>query len=75
MKLSDLRKSGHAPSLLSAFLYFDISFMIWVLLGALGAYITTDFGLTASQLGLIVAIPILGGSVESYEKYRFGVSM
>ncbi|KMK77968.1 MFS transporter [Alkalihalobacillus pseudalcaliphilus] len=63
MKLSDLRKSGHAPSLLSAFLYFDISFMIWVLLGALGAYITTDFGLTASQLGLIVAIPILGGSV------------
>ncbi|WP_413378849.1 MFS transporter [Alkalihalobacillus sp. 1P02AB] len=63
MKLSDLKKSGHAPSLLSAFLYFDISFMIWVLLGALGAYITVDFGLSASQLGLIVAIPILAGSV------------
>ncbi|MCM2674148.1 MFS transporter [Alkalicoccobacillus plakortidis] len=63
MKLSDLRKSGHAPSLFSAFLYFDISFMIWVMLGALGVYITNDFGLTASQIGLIVAIPILAGSI------------
>lgn len=37
--------------------------MIWVMLGALGVYITNDFGLSASQLGLIVAIPILTGSV------------
>ncbi|MDT8859271.1 NarK/NasA family nitrate transporter [Alkalihalobacillus sp. MEB130] len=63
MKLSELKKSGHAPSLLSSFLYFDISFMIWVLLGALGVYLTADFGLSASQVGLIVAIPILAGSV------------
>lgn len=63
MKLANLRKSGHAPSLLSAFLYFDISFMIWVLLGALGVYITADFGLTPGQVGFIVAIPILAGSV------------
>jgi NNP family nitrate/nitrite transporter-like MFS transporter len=63
MKLSELKKSGHAPSLLSSFLYFDISFMIWVLLGALGVYLTADFGLTPSQVGLIVAIPILAGSV------------
>ncbi|MGO4886814.1 MFS transporter [Anaerobacillus sp. MEB173] len=62
MKLSDLRKSGHTPSLVSSFLYFDVSFMIWVLLGALGVYLTADFNLTASQVGLIVAIPILAGS-------------
>ncbi|OES46341.1 nitrate/nitrite transporter [Domibacillus iocasae] len=62
MKLSSLRKSGHAPSLFASFLYFDISFMIWVLLGALGVYITEDFGLTPSQKGMIVAIPILAGS-------------
>ncbi|TWT06442.1 NarK/NasA family nitrate transporter [Planococcus sp. CPCC 101016] len=62
MKLMDLRKSGHAPSLLASFLYFDISFMIWVLLGALGVYITEDFGLSPSQKGMIVAIPILAGS-------------
>ena len=62
MKLTELRKSGHAPSLLASFLYFDISFMIWVLLGALGVYITEDFGLSPSQKGMIVAIPILAGS-------------
>ena len=32
MKLSDFRKAGHAPTLLSAFLYFDVSFMVWVFL-------------------------------------------
>ncbi|WP_026575410.1 nitrate/nitrite transporter [Bacillus sp. UNC438CL73TsuS30] len=62
MKLSDLRKSGHAPSLVASFLYFDVSFMIWVMLGALGVYITRDFGLSLSQKGLIVAVPILSGS-------------
>lgn len=62
MQLANLRKSGHAPSLFASFLYFDVSFMIWVILGALGVYITKDFGLSPSQKGLIVAIPILGGS-------------
>lgn len=62
MKLVDLRKSGHAPSLFASFLYFDISFMIWVMLGALGVYITEDFGLSPAQKGMIVAIPILAGS-------------
>ena len=32
MKISDLKNSGHAPSLFSAFLHFDISFMVWVIL-------------------------------------------
>ncbi|OAH54311.1 MULTISPECIES: nitrate/nitrite transporter [Bacillaceae] len=62
MKLSEFKKSGHTPSLLASFLYFDISFMIWVLLGALGVYITQDFGLSPAEKGLIVAIPILSGS-------------
>ncbi len=62
MKLSDLKKSGHTPSLAASFLYFDVSFMIWVILGALGVYITKDFGLTPSQKGFIVAVPILSGS-------------
>lgn len=62
MKLKDLKNSGHAPSLFASFLYFDISFMIWVLLGALGVYITKDFGLSPAQKGFIVAVPILSGS-------------
>ena len=35
MNLRDFRQAGHSPTLLCAFLYFDISFMVWVLLGAL----------------------------------------
>ncbi|MDP3723695.1 MAG: nitrate/nitrite transporter [Candidatus Omnitrophota bacterium] len=63
MRLKDFAKSGHPPTLLSAFLYFDISFMVWVLIGVLGVHIAGHFGLTASQKGLLVAIPILGGSL------------
>ena len=63
MKAEDFMKSGHPPTLFSAFLYFDISFMVWVLMGVLGIYIAKDFGLSASQKGLMAAIPILGGSL------------
>jgi NNP family nitrate/nitrite transporter-like MFS transporter len=50
MKVSDLKKSGHAPSLFSAFLHFDISFMVWVILGALMPFIMTDATLTGQNL-------------------------
>ncbi|MFH5182247.1 nitrate/nitrite transporter [Paenibacillus sp. TAB 01] len=63
MDVREFRKSGHFPSLLSAFLYFDVSFMIWVLCGALSLYITKDFGLTDAQKATMVAIPTLGGSI------------
>ena len=56
-------KSGHTPTLLSAFLYFDLSFMTWVLLGPLGVAIAKDFGLTPAQKGLMVAIPVLSGAI------------
>lgn len=63
MRLRDFRRSGHPPTLFSAFLYFDISFMIWVLLGALGVYIAQEFGLSATQKGFLVAVPILSGAL------------
>src|SRR3954469_898613 len=63
MLLSDLRRSGHTPSLVAALLHFDVSFMAWVLLGALGAYIGEDLGLSASAKGLVVAVPLLSAAV------------
>jgi len=63
MNLKNFRKAGHPPTLLGAFLYFDVSFMIWVLIGALGTFIVRDFGLSATAKGLVVAVPILGGSL------------
>jgi NNP family nitrate/nitrite transporter-like MFS transporter len=56
-------RSGHPGSLLAAFLYFDVSFMVWVLLGALGVLIARDLNLSATQKGLMVAIPLLSGAV------------
>jgi len=58
----DFLKSGHTPTLLSAFLYFDMSFMVWVLLGALSVQIAKDLGLTPAEKGLMVAVPILAGA-------------
>ena len=56
------RKAGHTPSLAAALIHFDVSFLCWVLVGALGAYIATDLGLSPTQKGLMVAVPPLGGA-------------
>jgi len=63
LKLSDLKSSGHWPTLLTAFLYFDFSFMVWTVLGPLGAQIGESLHLSPQQKGLMVALPILSGAV------------
>jgi NNP family nitrate/nitrite transporter-like MFS transporter len=62
MNLREFRKVGHWPTLLCAFLYFDISFMIWVLVGALANAIVADFPLSSLEKGILVGTPILGGA-------------
>src|ERR1019366_2074818 len=47
-------KAGHTPTLFAAFFYFDMAFMVWVILGPLGVQIATDLGLNAGQKGLMV---------------------
>jgi NNP family nitrate/nitrite transporter-like MFS transporter len=63
MDFRDFRRAGHWPTLLSAFLYFDVSFMVWVLLGALANAIVPVFHLSDAAKGLMVAVPLLGGAV------------
>ncbi|MDO8545858.1 MAG: MFS transporter [Nitrospirales bacterium] len=63
MPILNALRSGHWPSLLAAWLHFEVSFMVWMLVGALGVFIAEDFGLTATQKGLMVAVPLLGGSL------------
>src|SRR3954453_23355029 len=76
MSFRDFRKAGHPPTLLSAFLYFDVSFMVWVLLGPLGTFIGETYHLTATQKGLLTAVPLLGGSffrpILGWSTERFG---
>jgi len=59
----DFFKAGHTPTLLSAFFYFDMSFMVWVLLGALGVQIAKDLGLSPAEKGFMVAVPVLAGAL------------
>ena len=56
-------KAGHLPTLIAAFFYFDMSFMVWVMLGPLGVQIASSLGLNAGQKGLMVAIPVLAGAL------------
>lgn len=63
MQKTSFWKAGHTPTLLAAFLYFDLSFMVWVLLGPLGIQISKELGLSAAQKGLVVATPLLAGAL------------
>ncbi|MDF5874821.1 MFS transporter [Pseudomonas aeruginosa] len=56
-------KAGHAPTLFAAFLYFDLSFMVWYVLGPLGVQIAGDLQLSTQQRAMMVATPILAGAV------------
>jgi NNP family nitrate/nitrite transporter-like MFS transporter len=62
MNVRSFLRAGHPPTLLAAFLYFDMSFMVWVILGALATAIAPDLGLNAAQKGFLVAVPLLGGA-------------
>ncbi|MDK2126542.1 nitrate/nitrite transporter [Parachitinimonas caeni] len=66
----DFWKAGHWPTLLAAFLYFDLSFMVWYVLGPLAIQIAADLHLTPQQRGLMVATPILAGAF-----LRFGMGL
>ncbi len=56
-------RSGHWPSLLGAWLHFEVSFMVWLLVGALSIAISEEFGLSDLQKGVLVGIPLLGGAL------------
>ena len=60
MKFAEFKKAGHWPTLLAAFLYFDISFMAWVALGPL----IHEFGWTAEDHDLLAAGTLAGHLLE-----------
>ena len=56
-------KVGHRATLIAAFLYFDVAFMVWVLLGPLAPIVARELHLSPAQKGLMVAVPTLAGAV------------
>lgn len=56
-------RTGNPATLIASFLYFDTSFMVWVLLGALGNFIADDLRLAGTEKGLMTALPVLSGAL------------
>jgi NNP family nitrate/nitrite transporter-like MFS transporter len=50
-------------TLVACFLHFDYSFMVWILIGALGIPLAEAAHLSPAQKGFVVAVPILTGSL------------
>jgi NNP family nitrate/nitrite transporter-like MFS transporter len=63
MQKSSFWKAGHTPTLFASFFYFDLSFMVWVILGPLAVQIAADIHLSAAQKGMMVATPLLAGAL------------
>lgn len=59
-------KSGHAPTLFAAFLYFDFCFAVWVLNGAMAPFISEAYQLSAAQKGFMISVPILAGALMRF---------
>jgi NNP family nitrate/nitrite transporter-like MFS transporter len=63
-----LKGEGHFPTLFMAFLYFDMSFMVWTMLGPLSTEIAEALAkhgeiITASQKATLLSLPILSGAI------------
>jgi len=59
-------RSGHWPTLFASFLYFDFTFAIWVLNGAMAPFISETFALDAAQKGFMVSVPIIAGALMRF---------
>ena len=63
-----LKGQGHTPTLFAAFIYFDMSFMIWMILGPISSEIIDSFAaagfmMTMGQKSTLLSLPILSGAL------------
>lgn len=56
-------RAGHSPTLVAAFLYFNFTFMAWVMLGPLAVQVAADLQLSSMEQGLMIAMPLLAGAI------------
>jgi NNP family nitrate/nitrite transporter-like MFS transporter len=65
-RLSSFARAGHWPTLFAAFLYFDFTFAVWVLNGAMGPFIGESFHLSPAQKGFMLSVPIIAGALMRF---------
>ena len=54
---------GHWPSVVGAWLHLAVSFMVWLLMGALSLTFAQDLQLSQAEIALVVSLPLLSGAV------------
>lgn len=59
-------KAGHGPTLGAAFFYFAFSCCIWVMNGAMAPFISETYGLSPTQKGVMLSIPIFAGALMRF---------
>src|SRR6187549_786773 len=56
-------RSGHWPSLVGAWLHLTVSFMVWLLIGAMSIPLAQSLQLSDQEIAWLVSLPLLGGAV------------
>ncbi len=56
-------RSGHWPSLVGAWLHLTVSFMVWLLIGAMSISLAQSLQLSDQEIAWLVSLPLLGGAV------------
>ncbi len=62
MAILGILRSGHWPSLAGAWLHLAVSFMVWLLIGAMSIALARDLQLSDQQVAWLVALPLLSGA-------------
>ena len=56
-------RSGHWPSLVGAWLHLTVSFMVWLLVGAMSIPLAKALQLSDQEIAWLVSLPLLGGAL------------
>jgi NNP family nitrate/nitrite transporter-like MFS transporter len=56
-------RAGHLPTLLTALLYFDLCFAVWVLNAAMAPFISEELKLGPAEKGLMLSVPVFAGAL------------
>lgn len=56
-------RRGHWPSVIGSWLHLTVSFMVWLLMGALSVTFAQDLHLSQTDTALLVALPLLSGAI------------
>ena len=59
----NILKSGHWPSLAGAWVHLTVSFMVWLLIGAMSIPLMVVLQLSEAEIAWLVSLPLLGGAV------------